>query len=73
MFEELKQKARNPKSEEFKEIQRKILRIIQKNEDNLCSKTESTKYLNFSAGLSDKFRDKIRKNYPEIDYGSELE
>lgn len=67
-FVELKLKSIKPKSEAFKEIQRKALRVIHQNENMLCSKTESTHFSNFSTILADKFWEKIRANYPEIDY-----
>lgn len=68
VFAELKLKGAKPKSEAFKEVQRKALRVIHQNENMLCSRTESTHFSNFSAGLADKFWEKIRANYPEIDY-----
>ena len=70
-FEELKLKSSNLKSEDFKEVQRKALRVIHRNEDALCSKTESTHFSNFSVNLANRFWEKIRANYPEIDYSTE--
>jgi hypothetical protein len=71
VFDELKLKSSKPKSEDFKEVQRKALRAIHLNENALCSKTESTHYSNFSVNLADKFWEKIRANYPEIDYSTD--
>lgn len=67
LFEELKQKSSNPKSDEFAEVQRKTIRIIRKNEDKLCSKSENAHYGNFSTNLAERFWDKVRENYPEVD------
>ncbi len=67
-FEELKEKGKNPKSEEFAEIQRKIIRIVRRTEDRLCSKTENARYGSFSTNLADKFWEKVRESYPEVDY-----
>jgi hypothetical protein len=67
-FDELKTASANTDSKEFREIQLKVLRIIGKNEDILCRKTESARYANFSTGLADKFWALIRTNHPEIDY-----
>jgi hypothetical protein len=67
VFDEMKKLSTNPKSEEFKEVQRKLMRIIRKNEDALCAKMENAKYANFSTGLADKFWELIRTNYPEVD------
>jgi hypothetical protein len=66
LFESLKKYI--PSSVEFKEVQSKVLRIIRKNEDKLCSKTENTQYSSYSVGLADKFMEEVRVNYPEIDF-----
>ncbi|MFA6981963.1 MAG: hypothetical protein WC243_03005 [Patescibacteria group bacterium] len=68
LFDELKLRSTNPKSEDFKEVQRKALRIVRRSEDTLCSKTENTHFSSFSSGLADKFWEMVRSNYPEIDY-----
>jgi hypothetical protein len=68
-FDELKKLDR--KSEEFKSLQLKVIRIIRKNEDQLCAKTENTKFANFSLQLADKFWELIRKDYPEVDYSTD--
>lgn len=71
LFQELKAKSAKPKSADFKELQRKVLRVIHENENVLCLRTESTKFSSFSAGLADKFWERIRSEYPEIDYSTE--
>ncbi len=55
----------------FAEIQKKAFRIVRKNEDNLCSKSEATHFSVYSTGLSDKFWELVRSNYPEIDVTAE--
>jgi nucleoside-triphosphatase THEP1 len=67
VFDELKEKSSNPKTEEFKALQLKVMRIIRKNEDNLCSKMENTHYSNYSVNLAEKFWELIRIDYPEVD------
>jgi hypothetical protein len=59
-------KTTNKKSKEFKEIQLSLMRVVRRNEDILCSKTENTHYSNFSTGLADKFTAEIMANYPEL-------
>jgi hypothetical protein len=66
IFEALKKAKRG--TAEFKESQRAALRIVRKNEDILCKRTENTKFTNFSTGLADKFMELVRANYPEIDF-----
>lgn len=66
VFRALKELDR--KSQEFKEIQRKAVRIVHQYENALCNRTESTKFSKFSTGLSDKFMEEVRRDYPEIDY-----
>ena len=68
LFAELKMKSRKPSSPEFREVQLKMLRIIRRNEDILCKKTENTRYSSFSTGLADRFWELVRADYPEIDY-----
>ncbi len=67
LFDELKLKSKSPKSEEFREIQLKAVRVARRSEDRLCSKMENTKNSNFSTVLADKFWSLIRADYPEID------
>lgn len=64
LFDSLK--ITNKDSEEYKDLKQKLLRIIRKNEDILCSKTENTHYSNFSTNLADKFQAEIIAQYPEI-------
>ena len=71
VFAELKLRSSKPKTDAFKEIQRKALRVIHINENSLCSRTEGTHFSNFSANLADRFWEKIRANYPEIDYSTD--
>jgi len=66
IFEALKKAKRG--TTEFKEAQRAALRIVRKNEDILCKRTENTKFTNFSTGLADKFMEIVRADYPEIDF-----
>lgn len=66
LFETLK--TMDPKSEEFKDMQLKVIRVVRKNEDALCSKTENSKFSNFSMELANKFMDLVREDYPQIDY-----
>lgn len=69
LFDKLKSAPKD--TEEFNELQRRVLRIVRRAEDALCSKTENTHFSNFSTGLADKFWEEIRANYPEIDYSPE--
>ncbi len=54
--------------EEFNQIGQKAVRIIQRWENMLCSKTESGKYGKFSQSLSENFWKEIRMRFPKIDY-----
>lgn len=62
--------ANDPKSwqEKFNEEGQKVLLIIQRWENNLCSKSESGKYGKFSSKLADKFWEEIRIIFPKINY-----
>lgn len=71
VFDLMKTLSTKPKSPEFKEVQLKVLRIARKTEDKLCSKMENTRNSSFSTGLADKFWEKIRAEYPEIDISVE--
>ena len=64
LFEALK--TTNKKSAEFKDIQLKLMRVVRRNEDALCSKTENTKFSNLSTGLADKFTAEVMQYYPEL-------
>ena len=68
LFDELKKLSSNPKTEEFASLQRQIIRVIRKNEDRLCSRSENANFSSFTTNLANKFWEKIRENYPEVDY-----
>lgn len=53
---------------EFNEIGMKIMPIIQRWENNLCAKSESTRYGKFSNKLSDKFWGEVRVHFLKIDF-----
>lgn len=70
-FQQLAAKAKlNPQKhgEAFKELKQKVLRVIRKNEDRLCAKSENTKFGVFSQTLADKFWEEIRIALPEVDF-----
>ncbi len=54
--------------EEFTEIGMKIMPIVKRFENNLCSKSESSRYGKFSSNLSDKFWGEVRIIFPKIDF-----
>ena len=54
--------------EELNKEGKPILLLIQKWENNLCSKSESGRYGKFSSKLSDKFWAEIRMLFSKIDY-----
>ena len=62
--------AQNPKGakEEFNSIGEKVLRVVRRYEDELCSRSEGGRYGKFSAALSDKFWTEVRIRFPKIDY-----
>jgi hypothetical protein len=45
----------------------KILRIIRRYDNELCSKSENSGYGKFSSNLSDKFWEQVRAYFPKID------
>lgn len=51
----------------FDELGKPLVRIIEAEENHLCSKMENSGRGNYSASLSDKFRAEIRKTFPLID------
>lgn len=61
---------RDPKKmqKQFNEEGQKVLEIVRRYENMLCSRSESGKYGKFSANLSDKFREALRFHFPKIDY-----
>ena len=62
--------AEDPKvwEEQYNEEGQPILILIKRWENNLCSKSESTKYGKFSNTLADKFWAEVRNVFPKIDY-----
>jgi hypothetical protein len=53
--------------EEFNREGSKIMDIVREYEDRLCGKMEKTANANYSAGLSEKFRNEIKKYLPKLD------
>lgn len=62
--------AKNPEvnRQKFNEVGRDVQDVIRDWENRLCSQSEKSSFGKFSAGLSDKFWDEIRKNYPLVDH-----
>jgi hypothetical protein len=52
---------------EFDEKGKKVWEIINEWEKRLCNQMESGKNSVFSGGLSEKFREEIRKRFPKIE------
>lgn len=52
---------------EFNQKGQIVLRIIQRYDSMLCSKSEAGKYGKFSNKLSDKFWEAVRGKFPKID------
>ena len=61
---------RDPKTyqKEFNQEGEKIVSIIRRYENLLCSHSEGGKYGKFSSKLSDKFWETVRKYFPKIDF-----
>ncbi len=53
--------------EELRDLKRKLIRVIRQHEDNLCAKSENTKFGVYAANLAAKFWEEIRANFPRID------
>lgn len=53
--------------EELESVKNKLMRIIRRNEDMLCSKSENTKYGVYSENLAMKFWEEVRNVFPRID------
>lgn len=53
--------------DKFDEEGTKVLRVIRRYENELCSKSENTGFGKFSMNLSDKFWEEVRKLLPLID------
>lgn len=51
----------------YNEMGQKILRIIRRYDDELCSKSENSGYGKFSENLSEKFWEEVRSTFPLID------
>lgn len=60
---------KDPKNwqDKFNEEGTKTLRVIRRYENNLCSRSENTRFNKFSANLSDKFWEEVRIFLPLID------
>ena len=54
--------------EEFNTTGEKVLRVVRRYEDILCSKSESGRYGKFSSNLADKFWEQVRGYFPKIDF-----
>lgn len=73
LFEEFKTThdnfGKNPSKwkDKFNEEGTKILRVIRRYENNLCSRSENTGFAKYSANLSDKFWEQVRAFLPLID------
>ena len=61
----------NAHGERFEELRRQVLRLIKKNEDKLCARSEVTGYSKFAESLADKFWEEVRANIPNIDAESQ--
>ena len=53
--------------EAFNETGRKVIPVLARWENMLCSKSESGKYGKFSTALADKFREEVKKHFPMVD------
>ena len=67
-FDSLKELSKDVTSQEFLQVQRKLLKVIRRFEDGLCARSVKTGYGSFTNNLAEKFMGKVRENYPEIDY-----
>jgi hypothetical protein len=54
-------------SEAFNTEGNKVLRVIRRYEDELCSKSEGGRYGVFSQNLSEKFWEEVRGYFKDID------
>lgn len=63
LFEQDSEKYR----EQFNAIGKEINVIVRRTDNKLCAQTELSQYNKFSTGLSDKFWEIVRENYPYID------
>ncbi len=53
--------------EEFYTVGSKVLRVIRRYENDLCSKSENSRFGKFSENLSEKFWELVRLKFPLID------
>jgi hypothetical protein len=53
--------------DELTDVKNRLLRVIRRNEDRLCARTENTHYSAYSENLALKFWEEIRIIYPKID------
>lgn len=62
--------ALDPKKwqEQYNEEGKEVMTLLRKWENNLCYKSESSRYGKFSNKLADKFWSEIRTIFPKIDY-----
>jgi len=63
------QYALNPKAlqERFNKEGEKIRTVIREWENKLCMQSEKAGYAGYTARLSEKFQDEVRKHFPQID------
>lgn len=61
------QKLEDSSSDEFHTVGNKVLRVIRRYEDELCSRSEGGQYGKFSQNLSEKFWQEVRGYFPRID------
>lgn len=54
--------------EKYNEEGREVMALLRRYENNLCSKSESSRYGKFSSNLSDKFWAEVRQIFSKIDY-----
>ncbi len=54
--------------DEYNREGEKILKVIQEWEDRLCRTSEKAGYASYTGGLSEKFRDEIKKRFTMIDW-----
>lgn len=69
-FQELHDKYEiDPKKwqDEFNKDGGKIMEIVRDYEDRLCGKMENTQNSTYSANLSEKFRNEIKRYLPKLD------
>lgn len=64
------QYALDPESwqEKFNEEGQKVLDVIRKYENRLCSRSEGSGFAKFTGNLSEKFQAEVRILFPKIDY-----